>query len=67
MGVGVGATHYLPLVLKHLDPLVGPAQLRNLIGPFINDSSYLGQFHERKSEVRARVETHDPTSESESE
>ena len=26
VGVGVGATHHLPLVLKHLNPLVGPAQ-----------------------------------------
>ena len=61
VGVGVGAAHYLPSVLKDLYPQVAPAQLRDLIGPFVDDSSDLWQCHQRQSEIRSRVETHHTT------
>ena len=62
MGVGVGAAHHFPSVFKHLHPLVGPTQLCDLIGPFVNDPAYLGEVHEGEGQIGARMETHDTTS-----
>ena len=41
VGVGIGAAHQFTAIFKHLDPLVGLAQLCDLIGPFVNDPANL--------------------------
>ena len=61
VGVGVGTAHHFPLVLKHLHPLVCLPQFCDLIGPFVNHSAYLSQFHEGQGQVRARMKTHHTT------
>ena len=56
--VWIGTAHHFPLVLKHLHPLIGAAQLCDLIGPVIHHLPNLRSLHQRKSNVGMRVEAH---------
>ena len=58
VGVWVGATHGIPLVLKDLDPAVVSAQLSQLLHPLLDHLDDGALFHQGQCQVRVRMEAH---------
>ena len=59
--MGVRRPHRLTPVLEHLDPPVGPSEVRRLVSPQVHHAPDIADAHLGQGQVVARREAHDPT------